>query len=38
VRRKELVRYRFRVSATTLGQEWALFRMLSPVWFDTVRA
>jgi hypothetical protein len=35
---KELVRYRFRVSATTLGQEWALFRMLSPVWFDTVRA
>jgi hypothetical protein len=35
---EELVRYRFRVSATTLGQEWALFRMLSPVWFDTVCA
>lgn len=35
---KEMVRYRFTVSATTFQQEWAMFRMLSPVWFDAVKA
>jgi hypothetical protein len=34
---KELVRYKFTVSSETAGQ-WILFRMLSPVWFDDVKA
>ncbi len=36
---KELVRYKFTISA--IGMEatgWALFRILSPVWFDAVKA
>ncbi len=36
---KQLVRYKFTISAG--GMEvtgWALFRMLSPVWFDAVKA
>lgn len=32
---KELVRYRFTVSGSG---NWVLFRMLPPVWFDTVDA
>ncbi len=36
---KELVRYKFSVSNTSdVGTVWALFRMLSPVWFDAVKA
>lgn len=34
---KELVRYRFKVTGTVVS-DWVLFRMLSPVWFDTVKA
>jgi len=34
---KELVRYRFEVTGT-LVSDWVLFRMLAPVWFDSVRA
>ena len=35
---KELVRYRFRVSATKEGDSWALFRTLTAVWFDAALA
>jgi len=33
---EELVRYKFTVTNTT--EKWVLFRMLPPVWFDTVDA
>ena len=33
----ELVRYQFEVTGTN-AYDWALFRMLPPVWFDTVKA
>ena len=33
---EELVRYRFTVSGTK--GDWVLFRMLNPVWFDSVKA
>ncbi len=33
----ELVRYRFRVTGSN-AFDWALFRMLAPVWFDAVIA
>lgn len=32
---KELVRYKFDPGTTTNG--WILFRMLAPVWFDTMK-
>ena len=36
---KELVRYKFSVgNISDVGTVWALFRMLSPVWFDAVKA
>ena len=35
----ELVRYGFGFQATTGGAtEWAAFRMLDPIWFDTISA
>src|SRR5688572_20812517 len=35
---KELVRYKFTVQSTGSGAgDWVLFRMLSPIWFDTVK-
>ena len=34
---KELVRYRFKVTGTAVS-DWVLFRMLTPVWFNTARA
>jgi hypothetical protein len=34
---KELVRYRFKVTGAVVS-DWVLFRMLSPVWFDSVKA
>jgi len=34
---KELVRYRFKVTGTVVS-DWVLFRMLAPVWFDSVKA
>lgn len=35
----ELVRYKYTVQSTGTGPgDWVLFRMLAPVWFDTVRA
>ena len=34
---KELVRYRFSVTGNA-QTDWILFRMLSPVWFDSVKA
>jgi len=34
---KELVRYRFKVTGA-LVSDWVLFRMLSPVWFNSVKA
>lgn len=33
----ELVRYRFIVTGSNVT-DWILFRMLSPVWFDSLRA
>ena len=33
----ELVRYRFTVTGADVS-DWVLFRMLSPVWFNSVRA
>lgn len=34
----ELVRYKYTVQSTGTGAtDWVLFRMLSPVWFDTVK-
>ena len=33
---KEMVRYKFTVTGT--GTNWVLFRMLPPVWFDSVEA
>jgi len=37
---KELVRYHIKCNSTgiSLGYEYVLFRMLSPVWFDDVKA
>ena len=35
---KELVRYKYTVQSTGTGAtDWVLFRMLAPVWFDTVK-
>ena len=35
---KELVRYKYTVQSTGTGAgDWILFRMLAPVWFDTVK-
>jgi len=34
---KELVRYRFKVTGATVS-DWVLFRMLTPVWFNSVKA
>ena len=35
---KELVRYKFTLTNNSdVGTVWALFRMLTPVWFDAVR-
>jgi len=34
---KEMVRYRFLITGT-LTSDWVLFRMLSPVWFNAVKA
>jgi hypothetical protein len=34
---KEMVRYRFTVTGT-LVSHWVLFRMLSPIWFNAVKA
>ena len=36
---RELVRYKIEVTETASGGDvWILFRMLDPVWFDTVKA
>lgn len=32
----ELVRYKFTIGGSDAGDDWVLFRMLSPVWFDSV--
>ncbi|MBK8101708.1 MAG: hypothetical protein IPK26_31890 [Planctomycetes bacterium] len=34
---KQLVRYQFKLEATS-GTAYATFRMLSPIWFDNVKA
>jgi len=35
---RELVRYQYTVQSTGIGAtDWVLFRMLAPVWFDTVK-
>ena len=34
---KELVRYKFTITGTA-DDDWSLFRMLMPVWFDSVKA
>lgn len=35
---KEMVRYKYTVQSTGTGAtDWVLFRMLTPVWFDTVK-
>jgi len=35
---KELVRYKYSVQSTGTGAtDWVLFRMLTPVWFNTVK-
>ena len=35
---KELCRYKFTVQSTgSSATDWCLFRMLAPVWFDTVK-
>lgn len=35
---KEMVRYKYTVQSTGTGAtDWVLFRMLSPVWFNTVK-
>ena len=33
----EMVRYRFKVTGTSVS-DWVLFRMLSPIWFNAVKA
>lgn len=35
---QELVRYKYTVQSTGSGAgDWVLFRMLTPIWFDTVK-
>lgn len=35
---EELVRYKYTVDSTNDPAAWVLFRMLPPVWFDSVKA
>ena len=36
---RELVRYKYTIQSTGSGAgDWTLFRMLTPIWFDTVKA
>lgn len=35
---KEQIRFEFKLSGTIVAGDWALFRMLQPIWFDSVNA
>ncbi|MEZ4495175.1 MAG: hypothetical protein R3C29_17905 [Dehalococcoidia bacterium] len=35
---KEQVRYKFELAGTIAAGDWVLFRMLQPIWYDSVTA